>query len=542
MRANRRATILFAVLIVVTIASLIGTTAMYLGEAGVSSQGVSVRRMQSRALVWSGVQAAMAELAEQRDKLLDGHPPVLTGQWDLYADDNGTRGVIRLAAIGPTAVEDGRAGTAVSETAKLDLNSATAEMLAKIDGIDPSLAKAIVAARDQRRFSSVEDLLRIKGITAEVLHGGDRDTSTGAASSGTPGAAALADLLTVFSFDPNIQAGLGPNGSDHRGNLRINLATPWSDRLAGAIDERFGEGTAAAVKGLINGGAKFKTLSDVATAARTAGLKPADWAPALDVFTVSDDPYLLGRVDLNLAPAAVLAAIPGISKAAADQIVQARDKVELDARRSVAWPASEGILSAEDFAKAVDFLTTRSLQWRVRVEAGLVRREESQSGGRDDRAALGEKVILEAVIDVSSERPRLTYVRDVTLLDAARAMRSTLAAVGGKNLDAADLPGLAEPPAGATGPTGLAAADQHPAGRNLELSAGMDKGFGGLNLGEMHLGSPIEEAKPEEGGAEGAPVGPPSPDAGDAKSGGGQGAGVDRRLGRWTSGKSGGPA
>lgn len=520
---SRRGTILLVVLVVITIAALTGTTAMYLGEAGVSTEAVSMKRIQTRALAWSGVQAAMAELADQREALLDGAAPELTESWDLFTDASGVRGVVRLQAIG-------EAGAAVSENAKLDVNSATTEMLGRVKGLTPELASAIVAARASRPFSSVQDLLRVPGISPGMLGGASatgpdepRDEGADPADDGPSRAPALADLLTVFSFDPNVQAGLGEAGADHRGNLRLNLDTPWSERLGQAIDARFGEGASRAVKGLMDGGAKFKTLADVVAAARSGGLEPKAWGEVLDVFTVTDDPFLLGRVDVNLAPVEVLSAIPGISPEAAEKMAAARAGLDEQARRSVVWPLTEGFVTADDFAKAVDHITTRSTQWRVRVEAGYVLPSADGAAGRTEETPLADRMVLEAVIDVASERPRVAYIRDVTLEDIATALGDSLAARAAESAEG-------EPNEGAEGPTGSEATSAEPP--DLAAGAGAPSGSANkstdANLGDRNTRGPIEEGEPRTG----PPEGPPAPAAEPAER-----TGVDRRLGRWTTGK-----
>lgn len=538
-RDRQCAFVLLMVIIVITIAALSGTTAMYLAGAELASAGSGLKHEQSRALAWSGVQAAMAELADQRDKLLDGQAPALTKEWELYTDESGTRGVVRLGAIGAT---DDTAGA--SESAKLDLNTATADMLSKVPGIDPSLAAAIISARGSGRFGSVDDLLRVKGVTPEMLRGGEANGDAGD-SSGPTRAAGLSDVLTVFSFDPNVQAGLGQNGSDHRGKLRLNLSAGWSEALGSAIDDRFGAGSGDSVKTLMGNGQKFSSLSDVIAAARTEGLQPNDWPGVLDAFSVTDDPFLMGRVDVNRATAAVLAAVPGISAEAAQQIVDARSKVDDESKKSPAWVAVQGILTPDQFQQAVDHLTTRSTQWRVRVEAGTLGRDDTGASERATEATLAERVVLEAVIDVSSERPRVAYLRDVTLLKTAQDLSSELAAADAgtpqpnpeSESDAATAGNSGG--TGATGPSGPSG-DTTGIHADLDLSSGMDKGFGDLNLGgDLKLGTTAPTG-PIQG--DGAPtsadqVGPPAPPESGPTGGS---AGQDRRLGRWTTGKGAG--
>jgi competence ComEA-like helix-hairpin-helix protein len=55
--------------------------------------------------------------------------------------------------------------------AKIDLNKATAEQMSKIPGITPALAKSIAESREKSGpFRSPEDLLKVKGMTKEILN------------------------------------------------------------------------------------------------------------------------------------------------------------------------------------------------------------------------------------------------------------------------------------------------------------------------------------------------------------------------------------
>src|SRR5262245_23018417 len=158
----RRGSVLLAVMVVIAMAALAGTTAVYLVQAEMAASRTAIRRTQARALAWSGVQAVMAEIADQRESLIDGGEPDLTREWELFTDEGGQRGIVRLVPWS----EDGP--LAQSETAKIDLNTATEEMLTNL-GLGGRVAAAIVAARDKARFSSVGDLVRVDGLEGGLL-------------------------------------------------------------------------------------------------------------------------------------------------------------------------------------------------------------------------------------------------------------------------------------------------------------------------------------------------------------------------------------
>lgn len=58
-----------------------------------------------------------------------------------------------------------------SEPAKIDLNKATPEQLSKCPGLTAALAKSIAEYRDKSGpFKASEELLKVKGITKEILN------------------------------------------------------------------------------------------------------------------------------------------------------------------------------------------------------------------------------------------------------------------------------------------------------------------------------------------------------------------------------------
>jgi DNA uptake protein ComE-like DNA-binding protein len=558
LRSSRRGSILVLSLLVVTIGAMVGTSIIYYSGADRRAADMGVRRVQARAMAWSGVQAVMAELAKQRDALIAGDAPSLTELWMAPSSVQG-------AALSPAA-SGARWGfrvlpvagkTAWSEAGKLDVNNVPAEVLAKLPRVGEELAGRIVAAREKRRFTSVVELLSVPGISYDLLYGSsaatgalaepDRAATSPAAGDANP-SAPLNRYLTVYSFDPEVQVGFGAKASEAAGKQRININAPWSDDLGSAIEDRFDKGIADGVKGLMERGEKFEKPSSIVKKLRELKVPPPDWVEVIDAFTTNPDQYRLGAADLLTAPAAVLECIPGLSAETAEEIVARREKLDSTRRSTVAWPVLEDIVKPEDFEKAVDYLTSRSLQWRVVVEGGIF--PDTSDGITADHGPdweptagtsatdadtrtppLRDRVVLEAVIDVSSLRARVAYLRDVTFLPTARSLAAT--ADKDRELNGDQTANIGEETTEGNKTESL------PDGFHTELnmqgldSAPTSKEDGGLDL--PHLGSNAD-----------------SPDGagGNEKAGGGAAAeeqeappagagGRDRRLGRWTTGSGG---
>ena len=505
-RAGRRAAVLLAVMLVITIAALVGSSVIYIADAQRGSTSNSLNQSQLRAIAWSGVQAVMAELGSQRETLLLGESPRLTGEWTLI--EGSLVGTVRLA---PTAFNG---ETAASEAARLDLNLATAPMLAKLPGLNADLAANIVSGR---MFGSTEELTGVAGLPASALFDAEADRS--GESLATPG---LLTLTTVFTFDPN----LAPDGA-----TKVNLSAGWSDEVKSELAGRFPD-AAPELEALFGKGGSFAQEADLIAALRRAQVPAARWDELLAFVTTSDEEYVRGRVDINAATVEVLGAIPGIDRPAAEKIVNGRSRMSVEDRRKVTWPLTQGLLSPEQFQQSAGWVTTRSLQWRVRVEGRLApaREAEKTLGSTlrsDSESADLPGIVWEAVIDVSEPRPRVAYLRDVTHLPAL--VRQALA---GEQ----EAPVEANPPDSLAGAVSDVATEKPNAGlkSNADLKLGTMKRQvmdlrSGLDLGTRKGGTRSEEAASPSEGTESAGSGA------DSGSGGGSPppAPRDRRIGRW---------
>jgi hypothetical protein len=177
----------------------------------------------------------------------------------------------------------------------------------------------------------------------------------------------------------------------------------WSEGLGGLITKQIGAEAAAAVKRLLEENKDLKTDGAFAAALMKSGIPKTLWPAAFDLFTAGDDLYVPGRVDLNSAPVKVLAAVPGIGEERAAAIVAAREQLSTEERKSRVWPLTRDIMKPEEMAQAVEWLTTRSMQWRVRVRASIERTGttgeaagSAESGSTELARAMEKRVVRQA--------------------------------------------------------------------------------------------------------------------------------------------------
>ncbi len=427
----RHGVAIFAVMLAVAIAALTAAGVLALVDARLGATRAGLDRSQVQLLLQSGVRAMVAELHQQRPELLLGREPRVTKAWSMSVEGGG-RGVVRLVAWTSSSGDDNAAPgpTLWSEAACLDLNHATPAMLGKVPGLDEATGDRIVAQRPSTGYESVAEIVDAAGVPASLFDESPIDEASGSPAQDAPTTrpSPIGSWLTVYAAEPNQQVGVGPRGSEHAGRPRIDLSKGWSDELAHALADRFGPDHARIIGDVLQ--RRGKAVSDPAAwreivndpaIAGGGGGGAGLLASAIDALTWTPDPFVLGRIDVMRAPAPVLAAVPGIDATAAERIVGARGSLASEQVGSIGWLLSggndKGVLMPEAFAAASPWLVARSLQWRVRIEAGIA--EPGQGDTPDATATLRSPRRVEVVVDIAGESPRVAYWREVTMLPLA---------------------------------------------------------------------------------------------------------------------------
>lgn len=548
---SRRGSALVAVLVIVVIGVLLAAGIMARAVSRVEDSSLSLRRSGSRAMAWSGVRAAMMGLAAQRETLLTGGDAtfVESKAWE-FADPEGP-GIWKVALL-PL---DDQGTLAISEAALINVNTASEEQLAKVVGLGSTGAAGVMGRRARGPILAVEQIQVNSSAAAES---NVAETSESASPS-VGGRTGLGDAgghwLTALSADATIAIADGKSDRLRASDLAYK---DLSNEDKTNQDERLGAGSGAA-RVWAQRPEQERTLANLVTDLLAATIPPEEWGKVLDQVEVNEDLFVLGRIDISRASERVLATLPGVTEEVASNLARVRSTLDDSGRRDLAWPVVSGAVDAKTFAGFVDQITTRSLQYRVRVEAGRTTRSDATGVASDEfgvaagtEAALTDRCVFEAVIDVAGDQPRIAYLRDISLLDSASMVAAALAESDPANASVRDdsltLEGqeggsedLSEGSNGADVTADGVGQDQSGVNAALDTQTGLRtdrmESSGGLDLGggidrsssDLELESASEADRSDSASTRVAG------ESDQGSSPGGPASRIDPRLGRWNS-------
>ena len=337
----------------------------------------------------------------------------------------------------------------VDEASKLNLNTATLDMLQMLPRMTPELAAAIVDWRDaddtvttggaesetygrlnppylckNAKFDTLEELHLVAGADREILFGNDINlngvldpneasinnsafSSTIRSGNVDPG---LLEYLTVYSRQPN-------TGTNSSGLEIINVSDTGSTNLQARLQEVFGQERAQQILALV-GASAATGFNSLLRFFLQSGMTPEEFGKIADGLSVTNAAFTEGLVNVNTAPAAVLACLPGIGGTdKADQLVAYR-RSNSSELTSVAW-VSKVLDQASELAVG-PFITTRSYQYSADVAA-------LGPYGRGYRRTL-------FVFDTSQGDSKIVYRRDRSRLGWALGTETRQPPFSGKEL------------------------------------------------------------------------------------------------------------
>jgi type II secretory pathway component PulK len=309
----------------------------------------------------------------------------------------------------------------VDEASKLNLNTATAEMLQGLPGMTAEFAAAIVDWRDSNadlsengaedenyqrlnpprrcknaEFESVDELRLVYGATLEVIYGEDSNRNGILDPNENDGDISLppdnrdghldqgiAAYVTVHSRQTNTRAD---------GSSRVSVSN--RNRLTQLLTDTFGSARATEITSALPN--QFSSILQFYVASR---MTAEEFAQIEDAITTSTAPVTKGLINVNTASEVVLSCIPGIGEAKAATLLAHRTS-NPSQLSSIAWV--KDVLDTATIQQAGRYLTGRTYQFRADVVAV----------GRFNRGFRRTRF----VIDSSEATPRVVYRQDLTPL------------------------------------------------------------------------------------------------------------------------------
>ena len=313
----------------------------------------------------------------------------------------------------------------IDEASKLNLNTATADMLQNLPGMTPQLADAIIDWRDSdenvttngaesstylgripayhaknAKFETVDELRLVFGAELYILQGEDanmngvldlneNDADISPPSDNRDGHldSGLFEYLTVYSREGNL-------ASDGSGSNKVNIATAQSSAIQTALAQKLSSDRASQIVSRLGGTAATNLLQFYIR----SGMTVDEFAQVEGLFSVSDTPKE-GLVNVNTASQTVLSCIPGIGTDKAPSLVAYRQGAS-DKLKTVAWVLD--VLDQASALQAAPYITTHSYQFTADIAA-------VGSYGRGYQR-------VKFVFDTSSGTPQVVYRQDLTRL------------------------------------------------------------------------------------------------------------------------------
>lgn len=360
--------VVLPVVLLVGVSVLLSAAGLFALSSPAAERGWQRNQLaQRQADIRSALEVLRLHLGRQREKVLSGGIPEVESSWVIRETEQGDL-TLRLMDADPT----GLCSPLRAESGRLDLRVTPKEWWDRVAELAPFSA----VLNSAQQATSVRSLMQSEMSSQDFM--------------------LIEPLLTVHAEEPELQVD---------GRQRLSLGRNWNNEIAARVAERFGQAASDVLSDLFARGQMPQDVGDLVRVLQSFNVPVQDWVEILDAFAFEAD-LARGRIDVNTAPEAVLAAIPGIGSAAAE-MVSVRSTLSDQERSTIVWPVLRGIIPAEDFDRCAVHLTTRSFRWRVDFELGLM--------GDDQESYLTPPDRVRCVVDLGTPRPSLAAWRSLNL-------------------------------------------------------------------------------------------------------------------------------
>lgn len=298
-------------------------------------------------------------------------------------------------------------------------------------------------------FDTIEELLLVRGFTAAVLWGEDTnrngyldanendldetfpyyDNGDGVLNHG------IAPYLTVYSRELDTALDNKPriNLNSDIGTINVMIAEQFpegdiSESLVGFITQLKGQNfnfssisspAMLYTQGLDEG--EDPNTATIPDALRGSPISAEDLPVLMDRFSTRPPQQaaqpILGLININTAPARVLALLPGMGPDEVAAIVEGRAGLDAETLRTTAWPVTAELIPTSVFHQIAPFITTKSHQFHIEIL------------GYSDQVPLVRR--FEWMIEMVGPLPQILYHRELTKLGVSwRLDQETLSESG----------------------------------------------------------------------------------------------------------------
>jgi type II secretory pathway component PulK len=316
------------------------------------------------------------------------------------------------------------------EAGKINLNSASEEMLLRLPGMTSELAASIIDWRDEDDeiseggaeseyylllaepyeckngpLETVEEILLIKGASKELLYGEDTnlngildDNENDGDESDPPDnrngrlEPGFYDYVTVYSTEAS--TGGEEEGEGETTRINVNDAASRAD-LQSALEEIVSEERALQIMGNISTSPNYSSILDFYA---QSGMTVEEFDQIADQLTTSDEGSRSGLVNVNTASKAVLLCLPDLDEQDVDALISYREgNSDLS---SVSWVTQA--LDSEKATAIGNYITVNSYQYSADIIC-------LSGNGRTYKR-------YRAVFDMQAGSPQIVYWKSMTHL------------------------------------------------------------------------------------------------------------------------------
>lgn len=277
------------------------------------------------------------------------------------------------------------------ETGKINLNTASEEMLLRLPGMTSELAASIIDWRDEDDeittgggedeyylllpepynckngpLETVEEILLIKGATPELLYGEDTnlngildDNENDGDESDPPDnrngqlEPGFYDYVTVYSAEDNVETDpnevINVNDPEARGDIQTLL------------EESLSQERALEIMNAIPTSPDFTSVVDFYN---QTGMTAEEFDPIAGRLSIGDDAVGTGLVNINTASKEVLMCLPDLTEQDVDALITYRESDTADLT-STAWVSE--VLESVKATSIGTYITVNSYQWSADI-------------------------------------------------------------------------------------------------------------------------------------------------------------------------------